>query len=103
MGSILAERNKHFFVFQLAKQEQQQVENSQNESLLKCVLNKLINSFVFRIMLHIITGMYPINMPLNMFQIYMSGLKQNMHKLCRQNFRVGQIVLTSMSRDRKAY
>lgn len=48
-------------------------------------------------MLHIITGMYPINMPLNMFQIYMSGLKQNMHKLCRQNFRVGQIVLISMS------
>lgn len=54
-------------------------------------------------MLHIITGMYPINMPLNMFQIYMSGLKQNMHKLCRQNFRVGQIVLISMSRDRMAY
>lgn len=54
-------------------------------------------------MLHIITGMYPINMPLNMFQIYMSGLKQNMHKLGRQNFRVGQIVLISMSRDRMAY
>lgn len=41
MGSILAERYKHFFVFQLAKQEQQQVENSQNESLLKCVLDQV--------------------------------------------------------------
>lgn len=41
MGSILAERYKPFFVFQLAKQEQQQVENSQNESLLKCVLNQV--------------------------------------------------------------
>lgn len=27
--------------FQLAKQEQQQVENSQNELLLKCVLNQV--------------------------------------------------------------
>lgn len=28
-------------MFQLAKQEQQQVENSQNESLLKCVLDQV--------------------------------------------------------------
>lgn len=40
-GIVKWDRYKPCFVLQLAKQEQQQVENSQNESLLKCVLNQV--------------------------------------------------------------